>query len=144
MPDKKDPKKDGGKQTIKIRPVEYSLFCDYASVSMDGKLNLMGIFERILTENVPANHPQMSIITKLVLPKGDHKITFTLMQQDKVLAKADMEKTVEQEIITHTHFWNVRGLQIETWEPVEMHILIGGKQVMVRRLPVVKVEQKKA
>ncbi len=30
---------------MKIQPIEYALFCDYASLSVDGKLNLVGVFE---------------------------------------------------------------------------------------------------
>lgn len=136
---KKDEQK---KKKITIRPVEFSLFCDHASVTVDGKLNLNGIFERIMTAEVPATHPQMVAMSKLVLPKGEHKISFTLMQEDKVIAKSQIEKKIEQPLAMHTHMWNIRGLQIENWEPLEMQIFIGGKQVFARKLPVVKVEKK--
>ena len=131
------------KKKVRINPIEFVMFCDYASVSMDGKLNLNGIFERIMTAETPTKHPQMYVVSKLILPKGDHKITFTLMQQDKVLAKSDVEKTVEQALAAHTHFWGVKNLDVETWDPLELQILIGGKQVFIKRLPVVKVEPKK-
>jgi hypothetical protein len=141
--DSSDSKKDAPKKTIRINPIEFSMFCDHASLSVDGKLNLNGIFERILTKEIPAKHSQMYVVTKLILPKGEHNISFTLRQQDKVLAKASVEKNIEQGIAAHTHFWGVKNLEVETWEPLEMQILIGGKQVLVKRLPVVKVEPKK-
>ncbi|MFA5792582.1 MAG: hypothetical protein WC897_01785 [Candidatus Gracilibacteria bacterium] len=125
-----------------IQPIEFAIFCDYASMSIDGKLNLNGIFERIMTEKIPAMHPQMYVVTKMILPKGEHNITFTLMQQDKVLAKSSFEKNVESELAAHNHFWGIHGLKIETWEPVELQILLDGKQIFVKRLPVVKVERK--
>lgn len=128
---------------MKIQPVEYALFCDYASVSMDGKINLNGIFERILTEKTPATHPQMFVVSRLVLPKGKHSVTFTLMQQDRVLAKSTFEKEIEGELGVHNHFWGIQGLKIESWDPIELQILIEGKQVFIKRLPVVKVERKK-
>lgn len=127
---------------MKIQPVEYAMFCDYASVSMDGKINLNGIFERILSENTPATHPQMYVVSRLILPKGKHSITFTLQQQDKVLAKSTFEKEIAGELGVHNHFWGIQGLKVETWDPIELQILIEGKQVFVKRLPVVKVERK--
>jgi hypothetical protein len=125
-----------------IHPIEFALFCDYASVSIDGKLNLNGVFERIMTEKVPAVHPQMFVISKMILPKGAHKIAFTLMQQDKVLAKSVVDKNVDGELGVHNHFWSIHGLKIETWDPVELQILVDGKQILVKRLPVIKVERK--
>jgi len=136
-----DEKKDE-KKKIRINPVEYVMVCDYASLSVGGKLNLNGIFERFLAKEVPVVHPQMFVVSKLILPKGDHKVTFTLMQQDKVLAKSELEKTVEQQLAVHNHFWGVKNLEMETWEPVELQILIDGKQVLVKRMPVMKVEDK--
>lgn len=125
-----------------IQPIEYAMFCDYASLSMDGKLNMNGIFDRIMTEQVPATHPQMFVVSKLYLPKGKHSISFTLMQQDKVLAKASFDKEIESELAVHNHFWGIQGLKIESWEPVELQILMEGKQILVKRLPIVKVEKR--
>jgi hypothetical protein len=139
MTDEKDDKK-----TIKIRPIEYALFCDYASISGGGKINMNGIFDRILTKEVPAVQAQMFVVTKMVIPEGDHKITLSLMQQDKVLAKTTMEKKIEEKLKSQTHFWNLQGFKIESWETIELQILIGGKQVYIKRLPVIKVEDKKA
>ncbi|QQR55480.1 hypothetical protein IPG41_02920 [Candidatus Peregrinibacteria bacterium] len=127
---------------MKIQPVEYALFCDYASVSMDGKINMNGIFERILAEKTPVTHPQMFVVSRLILPKGKHSVTFTLMQQDKVLAKSNFEKEIPNELGVHNHFWSIQGLKIEAWDPLELQILIEGKQVFVKRLPIIKVERK--
>ncbi|MFA4814634.1 MAG: hypothetical protein WC924_05355 [Candidatus Gracilibacteria bacterium] len=127
---------------MKIQPIEYALFCDYASMSIDGKLNLVGIFERIMSEQTPAIHSQMFVVSKILIPKGKHSITFSLMQQDKVLAKSTIEKEVEKPLSSHTHFWGVQGLKIETWDPIELQILFEGKQVYIKRLPVVQVQKK--
>jgi len=127
---------------MKIAPIEFAIFCDHASVSMDGKLSMNGIFERILTKDVPVMHPMMFVVTKLILPEGDHNITFTLMQEDEVLAKSTTEKKVEGKLGSHVHFWNIKNLKVEKLEPVELQILIGGKQVFVKRLPVIKVKPK--
>lgn len=137
---KDDEKKE--KKTIQIQPVEFSLLCDYASVSMDGKLSMNGIFERFMAKELPSLHPQLFSVTKMLIPQGDHKITFSLMQQDKVLATTSVEKKVEGKLAAHNHFWGIRGLQIEKWDPVELQILIDGKQVFVKRIPVMEVKEK--
>lgn len=135
---------DQEKKTIKISPVEYALFCDYASLSVDGKMNLNGIFDRIVTDKFPVTHPQMFVVSKLILPQGEHKIGFTLMQEDKVLAKSTVDKKMEAQLGSHTHFWGIKNLEIDEGAPIELQILIGGKQVYVRRLPVRKVERKES
>jgi len=129
---------------IQIQPVEFSMICDYASVSMDGKLSLNGIFERFVFKELPAVHPQVFVVSKVLIPQGEHKLTFSLMQEDKVLATTSIEKNVEQKLIAHNHFWGIRNLKIEGWEPIEMQILIDGKQVFVKRIPVIEAKKKEA
>jgi hypothetical protein len=128
---------------MKIAPVEFAHLCDYASVSMDGKLSLAGIFDRFMVKDAPTVHPMLFIVTKLILPEGEHNITFTLMQEDQVLAKSNADKKIEGKLGAHVHFWNIRNLKIEKLdEPVELQILIDGKQVYVKRIPVIQVKPK--
>ncbi len=130
------------KKTIKIKPVEYAIFCDYASVQANGKLNLDGIFDRIMTQEFPLVHSQLYVVTKMILPKGEHKVTLSIHQEDKVLAKSTLEKDVKRDIEPHTHFWNLKSLKIEDDKLVEFQVYIDGQQVYVKRLPVIKVEPK--
>jgi hypothetical protein len=139
--DKKDDKAPE-KKKIRINPVEFSMFCDYASVSMDGKLSMNGIFDRLFAKEMPVTHGQMYIVSKLILPPGDHNVTFSLMQEDSVLSKATLEKKTDK-LGVHTHFWNVKNLKIESWDHIEMQILIGGKQIYIKRMPILKAEDKK-
>jgi hypothetical protein len=130
------------KKKIQIQPIEFSLLCDYASVSMDGKLSMNGIFERFVVKEIPAIHPQLFSVTKMLIPQGDHKITFSLMQEDKVLATTSVEKKVEKKLIAHNHFWGIQGLKLESMDPVELQIMIGGKQIFVKRIPVLEAKKK--
>ncbi|MDZ4864660.1 MAG: hypothetical protein SGJ01_14600 [Gemmatimonadota bacterium] len=45
--------------------VTFAHLCDYATVSQDGKLSVMGIFGAINTPQVPAVHPQMYLAFEL-------------------------------------------------------------------------------
>jgi len=47
--------------------------CDYALTAQDGKLSIMGIFDRIFVQNLPAQHPTMTIVVVAQgEPKSDH------------------------------------------------------------------------
>jgi hypothetical protein len=45
--------------------VKLALLADYANVTAEGKLNILGIFDRINVHAVPAVHPQMHLILRL-------------------------------------------------------------------------------
>ncbi|HEX6557910.1 MAG TPA: hypothetical protein VF021_00565 [Longimicrobiales bacterium] len=42
-----------------------AVLADYANVTGDGKLNILGIFDRINLMQVPAVHPQMHLVLRL-------------------------------------------------------------------------------
>ena len=45
--------------------VKLAVLADYANVTADGKLNILGIFDRINLVQVPAVHPQMHLVLRL-------------------------------------------------------------------------------
>jgi len=45
--------------------VRLALLADYANISREGKLNVMGVFSRIWTKEVPAVHPEMQLVFRL-------------------------------------------------------------------------------
>jgi hypothetical protein len=45
--------------------VKLALLADYANVTAEGKLNILGIFDRISVQEIPAVHPQMHLILRL-------------------------------------------------------------------------------
>lgn len=45
--------------------VRLALLADYANVTAEGKLNILGVFDRISIREVPAFHPQMHLILRL-------------------------------------------------------------------------------
>jgi hypothetical protein len=48
------------------------LAADYANVTGDGKLNVMGIFNEIKASAFPARHPSMHLIVKLGADLGEY------------------------------------------------------------------------
>ena len=59
---------------------------DYASISNNGNLNLVGIFNNITAESLPARHPVMFIVLRLRLEMAEversHVVELILMDQD--------------------------------------------------------------
>lgn len=45
--------------------VKLALLADYANVTAEGKLNILGMFDRITVNELPAVHPQMHFIMRL-------------------------------------------------------------------------------
>jgi hypothetical protein len=45
--------------------VKLALLADYANITAEGKLNILGIFDRINVSEIPAVHPQMHLILRL-------------------------------------------------------------------------------
>lgn len=45
--------------------IKLALLADYANITADGKLNILGVFDRINVVEVPAVHPQMNLILRL-------------------------------------------------------------------------------
>jgi hypothetical protein len=66
-----------------MRPLLF-LVADYANVTGDGKLNVMGIFQVINAYNFPARHSSMHLVAKLApeLSEYGQKRTFTVLLMD--------------------------------------------------------------
>ncbi|MGH7576354.1 MAG: DUF6941 family protein [Longimicrobiales bacterium] len=45
--------------------VKLALLADYANVTAEGKLNILGVFDHINVNDVPAVHPQMHLILRI-------------------------------------------------------------------------------
>ena len=45
--------------------VKLAVVADHANVSAEGKLNILGIFDRIVVSSLPAVHPQMHLVLRL-------------------------------------------------------------------------------
>lgn len=45
--------------------VTFAVLADYANVTRDGKLNVMGIFDRVFTRQLPSRFPPMQLVIRL-------------------------------------------------------------------------------
>ena len=58
---------DGGDKIMQV----LLLTADYANVSQDGKLNVLGIFNQVNAYNFPARHPSMYIVLQFIADIGE-------------------------------------------------------------------------
>jgi hypothetical protein len=66
--------------------VTLAVLADYANISQDGKLNIMGVFDVIFAEVFPTVHPEMKLVVQYEAGAADvqatHKIEIHLMDAD--------------------------------------------------------------
>lgn len=63
--------------------LNFSFICDYASFSENGKLNLLGIFKSITGTTLPITHPQLFIVTNILVEEiGSYKEVVKLVRVD--------------------------------------------------------------
>jgi hypothetical protein len=64
--------------------IQVAVVCD-AATENNGKLNLLGAFDGIQTQQLPAIHPQCSIALRMTFSKveeGNHKLRFNFVDED--------------------------------------------------------------
>lgn len=66
--------------------VTLALLADYANVTAEGKLNILGIFDRITVQELPAVHTQMHLVLRLEAGTADqnrpHNVEIRLQDPD--------------------------------------------------------------
>lgn len=79
------------------------LVADSANFSLEGKLNILGIFDQIFAPNFPANHPQMSLVLRIEIededPGNSYEFRVELLSPEKkVLIGGTSPVTLPSEI----------------------------------------------
>ena len=58
----------------------FALFADSANVSVEGKLNILGVFDALQVGNVPTVHPRATLVMRLkgtLDETGNHRVALT-------------------------------------------------------------------
>ncbi len=55
------------------------VLCDHALVSQDGKLSLIGIFDRIAVPGLPVQHPRFFVVAVFDMAPGDYTVRVELI-----------------------------------------------------------------
>lgn len=79
--------------------IPLALIADYANVSQEGKLNILGIFGQIMAPAVPAIHPQMQLIITIEADRGEanreHTILIELIDADNIQTPVRIEAKIK-------------------------------------------------
>jgi hypothetical protein len=51
--------------------VSFALFADAANISQEGKLNILGVFDALHVQQLPAVHPRATMVVRLKALPGD-------------------------------------------------------------------------
>jgi hypothetical protein len=63
--------------------IKFITLCDSAFLSRENKLNLIGIFDQILTENIPSQYLKMSLVIIFFgEPNSSHSVILTITSPD--------------------------------------------------------------
>lgn len=65
--------------------VRIAVLADFASLSIDNKLNILGIFRGLSASQVPTMHPQMKLVTQFEFDSteaGDKQVRIILVDED--------------------------------------------------------------
>lgn len=77
--------------------IQVAVLCD-AATDTNGKLNILGTFDTIYTQQLPAVHPQCSIALRFVFTKieeGPHKLKLNFVDEDGKLVMPSIDMPVE-------------------------------------------------
>src|SRR6185503_11598662 len=86
--------------------VQIAVLCD-AATDYAGKLNILGTFDTIVTQQLPAFHPQCSVALRLTFSKieeGQHKIKMNFVDEDGKFVMPSIDMPVDIAIPEETHF----------------------------------------
>jgi hypothetical protein len=116
--------------------VNLALLADYANISREGKLNILGIFDRINAQSMPAIHPQMQLILTLEADRVDadkeHKIEIQLIDADgaklfSIPGDLKFGQPPPGERVRINHIMQLSNLQFSRFGEYEFKIIINNE-----------------
>jgi len=116
--------------------VDLALLADAATIDGSGKLNILGIFDRIGTMSFPARHPRMVLILRFSAPlneTGRHEVGIALKGPDGTeLVRVDGEMHLSPGpgsggMIRVPHLLNLDGLVFPRPGPYAFDVRVDGE-----------------
>lgn len=86
--------------------IQIAVLCD-AATDYNGKLNLLGTFDTILTSQLPAIHPQCSIALRIAfgrIEEGSHKVKMNFVDEDGRLVMPSIEMPIDVAVPADANF----------------------------------------
>ena len=115
---------------------QIAVLCD-AATDYGGKLNLLGAFDTIVTQQLPAVHPQCSVALRIIFSKveeGPHKVKMNFVEEDGRYVMRSIEMPLEVALPPDANFVarnfiiNIQQLKFDKPGPYAIDIAIDGRQ----------------
>ena len=115
---------------------QIAVLCD-AATDYGGKLNLLGAFDTIVTQQLPAVHPQCSVALRIIFGKveeGPHKVKMNFVDEDGRYVMRSIEMPLEVALPPDANFVarnfiiNIQQLKFDKPGPYAIDIAIDGRQ----------------
>ena len=116
--------------------VQIAVLCD-AATDYSGKLNLLGTFDTIVTQQLPAIHPQCSVALRIVFSKveeGQHKVKMNFVDEDGRFVMPSIDIPVEvmlppdASFVARNFLINIQQLKFEKPGQYAIDIAVDGRQ----------------
>ncbi len=130
--------------------VEAFLLCDCAT-DQQGKLNILGAFDKLYTRKIPAVHPACAVAVRVRFAKfeeGDHTIKINFIDDDGNSAGPALEKPIPVSVpngensTVRNIILNIQGLRLNKAGEFRFDFAIDGQQVACLPLKVIEVHDK--
>ena len=128
--------------------IQVAVLCD-AATDESGKLNLLGAFDTIYTQQLPAVHPQCSIALRMTFGKVEespHKVKLNFVDEDGKLVMPSIDIPIEVTVpddtifISRNFIINIQQLKFEKPGLYSIDIAMDGRQegsipLLVKHMP---------
>lgn len=130
--------------------IQVAVLCD-AATDYNGKLNLLGTFDTIYTPQLPAQHPQCSIATRIAFDRveeGHHTLVVNFVDEDGQPIMASMDVPVEvifppdATFISRNFIVNIQQLKLDKTGLYSIDLSLDGRALSSIPLSVKRLEQK--
>ena len=127
--------------------VEAFILCDCAT-DQQGKLNILGAFDRLYTRKIPAVHPACAVAVRLRFSKfeeGEHTIKINLIDADGNPAGPMLERKISVNVpeddnsCVRNIILNIQGLRLERTGEYRFDFAIDSHQEACLPLKVIEV-----
>ncbi|MHC4396042.1 MAG: DUF6941 family protein [Planctomycetota bacterium] len=131
--------------------IEAFLLCDCATQGQ-GKLNVLGAFDRIYSPKIPAVHPACTIAARIrftAFEEGSHRIKINVVDADGNKAGPELEDNITVRVgdgestCVRNLILNIQGLKLENFGDYRIDLAIDGRQEATLPLSVVEMPEQR-
>lgn len=128
--------------------VQIASLCD-AAADYNGKLSLLGAFDTVLVQQVPAVHPHCAVALRIVFrdtDEGDHTLQLAMIDEDGKNLLPKIEAQMKIKLADHMFFssnnliFNLQGLQFPAAGQYSIDIRLDNQIIARIPLQVLKME----